>query len=53
MESSARILKMGRGVPLPKRRGGWGDGRSYFGEGVVDGLLLFGVGEGVGGGDHK
>jgi len=25
---------MGMGVPLSKRRGGWGDGWSYFGEGV-------------------
>jgi len=56
MSNSVLLLKLGvptptkeRGwLPLPKRTRGEGDGRSYFGEGVVDGLFLFAVGEGVG-----
>ncbi len=35
---------------MPVRRiiGGWGDGRSFFGVGVSNGLSFFAVGEGVG-----
>ena len=33
--------------PVFLRTGGWGDGRSYFGEGVSDGFSLFAVGDGV------
>jgi len=35
-------------VPVRLISGGWGDGRSYFGEGVVGGFSFIGVGEEVG-----
>ena len=45
--------KRGVGAHSHKRTRGWGDGRSFFGQGVADGLSFFGVGDGVGGGDTQ